>query len=372
MFGDVSMDAIKLNSSLPQGSPNQFEERLRFLLNTISYILNLDHCEIILSADGSQNYRTITCTPENESVFSQKHFIFNGYRNNNRPEERLVFFRELPLAENRNIDDDQKISTKAQREKFIASSELTIDDSLHVRFVLARDIDLGKFSDAEVGMIENCIDSIQNEIQIELGERYRASLFDSMEKLLARSRCGIMLFNRNFRVLRKSAILDDLLNEVRVYSCTEDRLCGSSPEHQSELEKTVHELYTSHHMDHRIVRTVENDRSNRFTIAIRKNIPDAPNVLLETSFSLFIFSWRDDISDLGPLFDLWNLSPAEKKVILAIAQFDNIKKVALALNLSSNTVKVQLKSSYRKLGIESKAMLFKRLNLVRKMDALLN
>jgi hypothetical protein len=35
-----------------------------------------------------------------------------------------------------------------------------------------------------------------------------------------------------------------------------------------------------------------------------------------------------------PLFDIWELSPAEKKIIVAIAQFDNVEKVSAVLNIS--------------------------------------
>lgn len=366
------MDAMELISYYLYPHNPHLEDRLKLLVNTVTYFLELEHCSITVSSNERQDYRVITGDPLKGAESNQGHHFFSGHGDNAAADENTLVFRQKTPIDTASHAEALESHLQKSQGKYVASSDFFTNGGLLIKFMIARGIDLGEFSIDETNFIEKSIASIKHEINSEVKKHYRSLLCNSTEKLLTQSRCGILVINKKMDVLEKSALAEDLLQEMHIYSCTGNHLSSDFPEHQVELAETMQELCANSELSHKIIRSVENRRGEKYTIAIRRNVPKPYNLSLEISFSLFIFSWREDVADLSPFFDLWQLSPAEKKALTAILQFDNIKKAALVLDLSSNTVKAQLKSAYRKLGVESKSMLFKRLNLVRKMEALLS
>jgi DNA-binding CsgD family transcriptional regulator len=176
--------------------------------------------------------------------------------------------------------------------------------------------------------------------------------------------------NQKLEVLEKSVLADELLEKIRVYHCNERLLAGRSKEYQVKIDNTVRELSADNGLPYKIVDVVVTERGEQFTLVIAKVV--SQNMLLaEGNFLVFIFSSAEGSIDPGNLLSLWQISPAERRVLAAIARYDNIKKVAIELKISPNTAKAQLKSAYKKLGVGSKMMLMKRLNLLRNIEALM-
>lgn len=348
------------------------EDRLKFLLDTISHLLKLEQCSVAFSTDEQPKYHVIRSDfgPGAESVLPIPALLFS--RESDVAGEGVVAFQTMVLSAGASKKTTAKKPSPQELEKHVVSAVFAMNDGSSIQFVAARRLDSGEFSPRERTFVTNALEAIKSEVNHELTNHYRELLSDSTEKLLTDSRCGILLITKHMVVLGKSAVADDLLQEIRVLLITDNRLFSDFPKYQLALERAIHDLCVDHDLDHTILEPVENQSGEKYTIAIRRNAEKPQTWLRDVSFCLFIIAWAEDLSHLAPLLDLWQLSPAEKKALLAIVEFDSIKKAAQILDISSNTVKAHLKSAYRKLGVDSKAMLFKRLNLVRKIKALLS
>lgn len=367
------MDAMEsLYSSYLHARSPLLEDRLKFLLDTISHLLKLEQCSVAFSTDELPEYHIVRSdfAPGAESSLPVPSLIYS--RDQENPGDGVVVFQTMLLS----VDSSKKTAAKKQpsqaREQYVVSAIFSMNDGSSIRFVAARRLDRGEFSARERTFVTNALEALKSEVNHALTNHYRELLSDSTEKLLTDSRCGILLITKHMVVLGKSAVADDLLQEIRVLLITDNRLSSDFPKYQLALERALHDLCADNNLDHTILEPVENQSGDKYTIAIRRNAEKPQTWLRDVSFCLFIIAWAEDLSDLAPLLDLWQLSPAEKKALLAIVEFDSIKKAAQVLDISSNTVKAHLKSAYRKLGVDSKAMLFKRLNLVRKIKALLS
>lgn len=368
------MDAMEsLYSSYLHARSPLLEDRLKFLLDTISHLLKLEQCSVAFSTDDQPNYHVIRSEfgqeEKSKQPLASPVFSLMGEGQG----DGVVVFQTMVIS----VDSSSKkvaAKTPSDQEstRHVVSAFFSMNDGSDIRFMAARCLESGEFTPRERSFITKTLEAIKSEVNHQLTNHYRALLSDSTEKLLTDSRCGILLITKNMVVLGKSAVADDLLQEIRVLLFADNRLYSDFPKYQLALERAIHDLCADKDLDHTILEPVENQSGEKYTIAIRRNAEKPSTWLRDVSFCLFIISWAEDISHLAPLLDLWQLSPAEKKALLAIVEFDSIKKAAQILDISSNTVKAHLKSAYRKLGVDSKAMLFKRLNLVRKIKALLS
>lgn len=87
--------------------------------------------------------------------------------------------------------------------------------------------------------------------------------------------------------------------------------------------------------------------------------------------SVYLLCSIADHFEASDLLNFWHITPAEKRALAALTRFGNIKKVAIELGVSPNTVKTQLKSAYRKLGVDNNISLLRRFSLLRLIDALM-
>jgi DNA-binding CsgD family transcriptional regulator len=368
------MDAMEsLYASYLHARSPLLEDRLKFLLDTISHLLKLEQCSIVFSTDEQPDYHVIRSEFGAGSALQLPVSALTVPQQPGAAGEGVVVFQTMVLA----VDGpSQKPARKKPpnqgHDQHVVNAFFPMNDGSSIRFVASRRFDRGEFSPRERTFLTKALEAIKSEINHELASQYRDLLSESTGKLLTDSRCGILLITKHMVVIEKSAVADDLLQEIRVLLFSNNRIYSDFPKYQLALERAIHDLSTDKDLDHTILEPVENQSGDKYTIAIRRN-PDKPQTWLrDVSFCLFIIAWAEDISHLAPLLDLWQLSPAEKKALLAIVEFDSIKKAAQILEISTNTVKAHLKSAYRKLGVDNKAMLFKRLNLVRKIKALLS
>jgi DNA-binding CsgD family transcriptional regulator len=263
------------------------------------------------------------------------------------------------------------IFTREFRVESVAGADFRPQQNLEVRLRLTRSQLQGEFSDGEIDLIEILIASIRSIVQAATQERY-ATLFNGYaQKLLNCLRVGMFIVSPRLEILEKSPLADELLLRLRSYHRHERWLAGASDEQQGRLDQAVFELNTQDDLRYRVVDIISMGRGEQYPLVIAKT-PVLPPAFTEHNLAVFIFSSAEDLFNADRLLSLWQISPAEKRVLTAIARYDNIKKVALELNISPNTAKAQLKSVYKKLGVGSKMRLMKRLNVLRNVEALMS
>ncbi|GAA4417563.1 hypothetical protein GCM10023169_06160 [Georgenia halophila] len=83
-------------------------------------------------------------------------------------------------------------------------------------------------------------------------------------------------------------------------------------------------------------------------------VAEAEHMRLDRDVRLFVAGLAQARDDLGTDRGA-RLTPGEARVLDALASFDSVGKLAAGLVVSPNTVKTQLRSIYRKLGVSSRA-----------------
>lgn len=263
------------------------------------------------------------------------------------------------------------VFTRNFRVESVAGADFRPLPNLEVRLRLTRNQAQGEFSDREVELIEGLIAAIRSAVYSATQEKYTALFNGYAQKLLACLRVGMFIVSPRLEILEKSPLADELLDRLRCYHLSDRWLAGASEEHQARLDQAVFDLNANTELRYCVVDIIAMGRGEQYPLVIAKTAA-LPPLFTESNFVVFIFSSAEDLFNVDRLLSLWQISPAEKRVLTAIARYDNIKKVALELNISPNTAKAQLKSVYKKLGVGSKMRLMKRLNLLRNVEALMS
>lgn len=343
------------------------EGRLRQLMETARVFLNLDISSLLFVPDTGEDFHIVSCRDGADLVQEERGQYFCADRSDHVSSEVTVFRRgeaEIP-------GEADGIFTRNFRVESVAGADFRPLQNLEARLRLTRNQLQGEFSDREIDLIEILIASIRSVVQAATQEKYSALFNGYAQKLLACLRVGMFIVSPRLEILEKSPLADELLARLRSYHRSERWLAGASEEHQSKLDQAVFELNTHSDMRYRVVDIIAMGRGEQYPLVIAKTA-ELPPAFTESNFAVFIFSSAEELFNIDRLLGLWQISPAEKRVLTAIARYDNIKKVALELNISPNTAKAQLKSVYKKLGVGSKMRLMKRLNLLRNVEALMN
>jgi DNA-binding CsgD family transcriptional regulator len=343
------------------------EGRLKQLLETTRVFFNLDICSLLFVPDSGEDFHIVSCRDGADLVQEERGQYFCADRSENASSEVMVFRRSEMGVDG----EPDGIFTRNFRVESVAGADFRPLQNLEVRLRLTRNQVQGEFSDREIELIERLIVSIRSIVHGATQEKY-ATLFNGYaHKLLACLRVGMFIVSPRLEVLEKSPLADELLLRLRSYRRSERWLAGASEEQQSKLDQAMFELNANSEMRYRVVDIITMGRGEQYPLVIAKAAV-LPPAFTESNFVVFIFSSAEDLFNVDRLLSLWQISPAEKRVLTAIARYDNIKKVALELNISPNTAKAQLKSVYKKLGVGSKMRLMKRLNVLRNVEALMS
>ena len=346
------------------------EGRLKGVLETTRSFLNLDICSILFVPDSGADYHIVS-GGDGEMVQDERGAYASVDPLRDTTDSNVVVFRRNKSDANQSKYEIGEIFTHKLHVKSVAGADFRLHKNLEVKLRLTRNHEQGEFNDAEIKLIEKVISAVRETICDAVRQQHQAIFNTSAQKLLTRLRIGMFILNQRLEILEKSVLADELLEKIRAYHCNENWLAGRSREQQTKLDHTVRELNNNNELFYKIVDAVATEKGEQYTMVIAKTTSqDMP--FSENNFLVFIFSSPETNGEPSNLLNLWHVSPAEKKVLAAIARFDNIKKVAIELKISPNTAKAQLKSAYRKLGVGSKMMLMKRLSLLRNIEALMS
>lgn len=353
--------------------PHSPENRLKLLLENTREFFNLDICSILFLADGGRDFHIINCGDRDEFIqeYREKYLCLDQHHD--FPDGRIVVFK----PGGRGITGaDQEFSEFCRQKmciRAVAGADFRPHQNLEVRLRLTRSHEQREFNDNDIRLLEKLIEPIRNTIDIAIKEKHQTIFNMCSEKLLTRFRIGVLLLSRNLEILDKSSLADDILERTRAYHSNKKKLVGRSRDYHEQLEQFAMELEADDSAVHYRTLTIKTpDKTEQYTLVMATSASWPYPVVPGTNLVVFIFSSVEDSMDPIAMLRQWRISPAEQKVLAAIVRFDNVKKVALELKISPNTAKAQLKSAYRKLGIESKTMLLKRLNMVRNIEALLS
>lgn len=340
------------------------EGRLRQILDATRRYFDLDVCSLLFVPDSGEDFHLASCRDGTDVVQEERGQYFCADRSEAGAGEIVVIRR------NGAGRDEGGIFTHNFRVESVAGADFRPVQNLEVRLRLTRSQAQGEFSDREIDLIEQLIAAIRGTISDSAREKYETLFSCYARKLLTCLRVGMFIVSPRLEVLQKSALADELLARMRCYHLHERWLAGAAPDYQAKLDQALFELNANPDLHYRVIDIIAMGRGEQYPLVIaRAAMPSLE--FAEHNFVVFIFSSAEDIFAVDQLLSLWQISPAEKRVLTAIARFDNIKKVAIELNISPNTAKAQLKSVYKKLGVGSKMRLMKRLNLLRNVEALM-
>lgn len=365
------MDEVDYLSTIKLLTHNQsLEGRLKLVLETTRSFLNLDICSILLVPDSGSDFYIISCGDNVNFVQDDSGKYISAEQSDSDSEDDLIVLRRNKADADYESYGFSEVDAQKLHIKSVAGADFRLHQNLEVRLRLTRNQGRGEFSSAEINLVEKVIASIRTAICGAIHEQHRAVFDLSALKLLTRLRIAMFTLNQKLEILEKSALAEELLEKTRAYRGDDSLLTGRSREYQIKLDNAIEELKNNDELRYKIVDIIVTDKGEQYTLVIAKVV--SQNMLFaEGNFLVFIFSSSEGCIDPGNLLNLWQISPAEKKVLAAIARYDNIKKVAIELKISPNTAKAQLKSAYRKLGVGSKMMLMKRLNLLKNIEALM-
>ena len=379
------------------------EGRLKQLLEATRIFFDLDICSLLFVPDSGEDFHLVSCRgggdlvqEERGQYFCTDRSVRAGYAGDTGPwpgaggadlctgvgiypgdrdapvtystaAEVMAFRRGEPGAR----DAAAEVFTRNFRVESVAGADFRPLQNLEVRLRLTRNQAQGEFSDREIELIEGLIAAIRAAVHTAAQEKY-ATLFNGYaQKLLACLRVGMFIVSPRLEILEQSPLADELLDRLRIYQRSDRWLSGATEEYQAKLDQAVFELSSDDELRYCVVDIIAMGRGEQYPLVIAKTAA-LPPAFTESSFAVFIFSSAEDLFNVDRLLSLWQISPAEKRVLAAIARYDNIKKVAIELNISPNTAKAQLKSVYKKLGVGSKMRLMKRLNVLRNVEALMS
>jgi len=346
---------------------HSLEKRLQLILEQTRSFLNLDICSIHFVPDNGDDFHIVSGGESAGLVQEEQGGYFDTSQVSDCSEYEVSEFCRKKSSEVECRPGE--IFTHRLRVSSVAGADVRLQKNLEARFRLTRNHELGEFSQTEIQLIGKVINAIKGAIDNAIHEQHQEIFRASANKLLTHLRIGMLILNRRLEVLEKSSLAEELLGKIRAYHCNEQLLAGRSREQQAKLERTVSELNSNNELSYRIVDVVAAEKGEQYTLVIAKISMDDMR-FSDSNFIVFIFSCSEEVLGSSALLSLWQISPAERRVLTAIARFDNIKKVALELNISPNTAKAQLKSVYKKLGVGSKMRLMKRLTLLRNIEGL--
>lgn len=194
---------------------------------------------------------------------------------------------------------------------------------------------------------------------------------DGAERIRGRFQIGMLTIDDRCEVLARSALVEKLLDGCSCLGMRGQTLEAQSSAARESFAQILHELANCDSGVYRFLGCDSTDDAALIAIS-RSNDRGIEAQLRGARYNVFLFSTEQEAIDIDAAAEIWRISVAERRILLAMMHYDSAKRVANELNVSVNTVKAQLKSAYRKMGIVSKAMLVRKLYSARNLEALID
>jgi DNA-binding CsgD family transcriptional regulator len=340
------------------------KDHLLHILDTTQLLLNLENCTLSLTnEDGSGSLDVessveaasiafgLSGSPRNPQTLSE-----NAIQHRQRLELKLG---ELAIAARAHLTQSA-VLVEGHTDGISNSSGPFIE--IH----MVRQAPFGRLSDREKNAVQRVLELINGAIATYLDERtddYYASILD---RLLAHLCIGLIRLDSNLLIVEKSSLVDTLLETTGSYRCESNRLVDVDHPHDDTIARAIQSLRVDE-VPYAIADVVSTAHQGQCAIVVT----DLAAGSRAGGYLVYLLCSIADHFEASDLLNFWHITPAEKRALAALTRFGNIKKVAIELGVSPNTVKTQLKSAYKKLGVDNKISLLRRFSLLRLIDALM-
>jgi len=364
------MDAKILRSSIStnQGIP-LLKTHLLHILDTTQLLLNLEQCTLSLTTEYGDDALCVSSSVEPASV---AHAIQEAPPSPDFGSEEAFEFKqrlELGLEQiadaacmhvTHSVTPDQMSENK--------NSAAPAKDSVSfINLNLVRHPRFGRLTYTETYAIKRVLQSINRVIVSYFDYRSHDYYASMLERLLAHFCIGVINLSPKLEIIEKSSLVDDLLASTTSYCCQSNRLVKIAPHDDRVLERAV-EALDDNHLPYNFVDVVSTVNDGQCALVVTRLAPDREDST--GGYLIYILCSIVDHFEASDLLNFWQITPAEKRVLAGLTRYGSIKKVAIELGISPNTVKSQLKSAYKKLGVDNKISLLRRFSLLRLINAL--
>jgi DNA-binding CsgD family transcriptional regulator len=345
---------------------------LLHILDTTQLLLNLESCTLSLTTgDGndalnvSSSVRPTPVTLESNAPTHPPPFDTDEtFQFRQCLELRIDKITEAASAHHTPIPLSDSMDT---HRTYTVESDRPGNSTPFIELQLTRKARYGGLTRAEISSTQRVLQSINRAIVTCLDDRTHDYYASTLERLLAHLCIGFIKLDRNLDIVDKSDRVDDLLASTASYRCESNRLVKISSRAVDIVKRTI-DVLRDKHLPYNIVDVVSTRHDGQCAIVVTQLASNKGTSGDE--YLVYILCSVADRFEASDLLNFWHITPAEKRVLAGLTRFGNIKKVALELGISPNTVKSQLKSAYKKLGVDNKISLLRRFSLLRLIDAL--
>lgn len=347
---------------------------LRHTLDTTHLLLNLEICALTLTTEQDTNFLKVlsgiekSAPPDNNTTPSPN--------SQKTPADAITFRQNIRLSFEKiaGAANDRSIGYQPHAANYFQTPPTGINSVPEttgpvIELYLVRSALFGEFTAVEKDVAGRAMESINRTITAYINDGWNDQYAATLNKLLAHFRIGLVKLDRQFDIVEKSSLVDDLLESTANYRCESNQLVNHAPRKGDIFQRSIKRL-NAENKPYSIVDVVITRSDGQCAIVLTK-FPACIDGIAN-GYLVFILCPVEDHLRAVDLLDFWHVSPAEKRVLAGLTRFGNIKKVAIELNISPNTVKSQLKSAYKKLGVDNKISLLRHFALLRLIDALTN
>jgi DNA-binding CsgD family transcriptional regulator len=350
------------------------KSHLLHILDTTQLLLNLEYCTVTLTTVSGDDALSVRSSVAPASAVHDKPgpapAIDLGV------EEALQFRQRLELdgehitsAGCTDFAPSSLYDLTQTNRSSMAKADCSDEAAPLIKLRLVRQPQFGLLTYAEQYAIQRVLQSINRAIISYIDNRSQDYYASMLDRLLVHFCIGVIKLDLNFAIVEKSSLVDQLLESTRSYRCESNRLVKIVPRDEHIVERAIRALENSG-QPYSLIDMVATPNEGQCAIVVAKLAPKPGRS--ENGYLVYILCSVADHFETSDLLDFWHITPAEKRVLACLARFGSIKKVAIKLGISPNTVKSQLKSAYKKLGVDNKISLLRRFSLLRLIDALIS
>lgn len=367
-----NMDSNLLWSSInaTPGIP-LLKTHLLHILDTLQLLMNLERCTLSLTTEYGDDALSVSSSMEPASL-AHAHRTYT-HSSDVDTEETFQFQQPLELRWE-NVADAawSQLASPGSHEATVERDVLNEHPSPPntvsiIQLNVVRHSRFGRLTFTETYAIQRVLQSIHRAIAEYFEHRSDDYYGSVLERLLTHFRIGIIKLSPQLNIIEKSSQVDDLLASTTNYRCQSGRLIKIAPHDHRIVERAVDALHMKQ-LPYQFVDVVSTGNNGQCAIVVTQLAPRRDGQA--GGYVVYILCSMADHFEASDLLDFWQITPAEKRVLAGLTRYGSIKKVALELGVSPNTVKSQLKSAYKKLGVDSKISVLRRFTLLRLINAL--
>lgn len=228
---------------------------------------------------------------------------------------------------------------------------------------LQRGQDQASFSDEHRGLLTLLVPHLRQILRLYHNMENKESERSLFESTVNRLSVACIILDENRRVMRTNSGADELLARKEGISIRGDSLHLSTRQKSQELQQAIEE-------------TLKAQRNGEFSMAqamAAPRAPDRPGLGLVVrpvphsewfegqstpSVVVFISDPEQELStSAGALLKLFELTPAEARLSLLLAEGNSLDQVAKQLNISTNTGRAHLRAIFAKTGVTQQTQL---------------